>query len=58
MDNILNNKEIKQLTKLGKRITASLSCDINGTGLPCRTDRFNAVKLMIKYLKIHYGEKK
>jgi len=49
----LNKREIKQLAKLGKGIIASLSCDVNGMGIPCRTDRFAAVKLMGKYLKIH-----
>ena len=52
---ILTNKEIKKLVKLGDGIQISLSCDINGTGLPCRTDRSHAVKLMMKYLKIHYN---
>jgi|TARA_R110002020_G_scaffold429721_2_gene639372 hypothetical protein len=50
----LNKKEIKKLAKLGKGILASLSCDVNGMGIPCRTDRFYAVELMEKYLKIHY----
>ena len=49
----LSNKEIKKLTKLGKNILASLSCDVNGQGIPCRTDRFTAVENMIEYLKIH-----
>ena len=55
--NTLTNKEIKKLVKLGDSIQTSLSCDINGTGLPCKTDRFHAVKLMMKYLKIHYNIK-
>tara|TARA_B100002003_G_scaffold25170_1_gene20818 strand:+ start:78 stop:350 length:273 start_codon:yes stop_codon:yes gene_type:complete len=49
----LSNKEIKKLSKLGKNIQVSLSCDINGQGIPCRTDRFTAVEDMIEYLKIH-----
>jgi len=49
----LSNKEIKKLSKLGKNIQRSLSCDINGQGIPCRTDRFTAVEDMIEYLKIH-----
>jgi|TARA_B100001964_G_scaffold117819_1_gene131265 hypothetical protein len=49
----LSNKEIKKLSKLGKNIQRSLSCDINGMGIPCRTDRFTAVEDMIEYLKIH-----
>ena len=50
----LNKREIKKLAKLGKGILASLSCDVNGMGIPCRTDRFEAVDLMIKYLRIHF----
>ena len=50
----LSNKEIKKLSKLGKNIQRSLSCDINGMGIPCRTDRFAAADLMVKYLKIHF----
>ena len=30
-----------------------LECNINGTGLPCRTDRLDAVGNMIEYLTIH-----
>jgi len=52
-DLCLSNKEIKKLAKLGKDIQRSLSCDINGQGIPCRTDRFTAVEDMIEYLKIH-----
>ncbi len=50
----LNKREIKKLAKLGKGILASLSCDVNGMGIPCRTDRFAAADLMVKYLKIHF----
>jgi hypothetical protein len=49
----LSNKEIKEISKLGKKIQTSLSCDINGQGIPCRTDRFSAIEVMIEYLKIH-----
>ncbi len=49
----LSNKEIKEISKLGKKIQTSLSCDINGQGFPCRTDRFSAIEDMIEYLKIH-----
>ena len=52
-DLCLSNKEIKKLVKLGKSIQVSVSCDINGQGIPCRTDRFTAVEDMIEYLKIH-----
>ena len=53
MSNTLTEKEMKQLVKLGKDIQLSLSDDINGTGLPSRTNRLEAVKDMIKYLQIH-----
>ena len=53
MSDTLNQKEIKRLIELGKRIQLGLSCDINGQGIPCRTDRLQAVKDMIEYLKIH-----
>ena len=50
---ILTNEEIEQLVILGKNIKDNLSCDLNGEGLPCRTDRLSAVQLMKKYLMIH-----
>ena len=50
----LTEKEIKKLEELGKKITAGLSCDINGQGIPCRTDRFASVYSMIEYLQIHH----
>ena len=53
MSDTLNKKEIKRLIELGKRIQLGLSCDINGQGIPCRTDRLQAVDDMIEYLKIH-----
>ena len=53
MSDTLNKKEIKKLIELGKRIQLGLSCDINGQGIPCRTDRLQAVDDMIEYLKIH-----
>jgi len=49
----LTNKEIKQLAQLGKDITVGLSCDINGQGMPCRTDRFAVIDSMIRYLLIN-----
>ena len=55
MENVLNKKEIKQLNKLGKGIRISLDLnltDLNNIGIPCRTDRLHAVKLMIKYLNL------
>ena len=51
--NRLTDKEINRLVELGADIQRCLSCDINDTGLPCRTDRFEAVDLMKKYLRIH-----
>ena len=53
MSNVLTNKEMKTLSKLGKQIVNCLSCDINGSGVPCRTDRLESIRLMIEYLKIH-----
>jgi hypothetical protein len=53
MSNVLTSRELKKLAKLGKDIMACLSCDINDSGVPCRTDRFEAISLMKKYLEIH-----
>ena len=53
MSDTLNKKEIKRLIELGKRIQLGLSCDINGQGIPCRTDRLQAVEDMIEYIMIH-----
>ena len=50
---ILTDEEIERLIILGEIIQANLSCDINGEGLPCRTDRLSAVQLMKEYLSIH-----
>ena len=50
---ILTDEEIKRLIYLGKNIRLNLSCNINGTGFPCRSDRLSAVRLMKKYLIIH-----
>ena len=52
----LNKKEIKMLNKLGKDISLSLdldNTDLNNIGIPSRTNRLQAVKDMIEYLKIH-----
>jgi hypothetical protein len=49
----LSEEEQDTLIRLGENIQANLSCDTNGTGLPCRTDRLEAVSGMKKYLKIH-----
>ena len=53
MSEILTEKEKERLAEIGKDIRFSLECDINGTGLPCRTDRLESVKLMWQYLAIH-----
>jgi len=51
--NKLTDAEMKQLAELGKQIQLNLSCDVNGSGLPCHTDRLAAVQLMRRYLDIH-----
>ena len=48
----LNHEEVLALAKLGKRIIKALSCDANGEGIPCRTDRFTAMGDMLRYLDI------
>ena len=50
---ILNAQEQEELFRLGEDIQAGLSCDANGTGIPCRTDRLDAVENMKRYLEIH-----
>ena len=49
----LSNKEIEKLEKLGDDIQKDLSCDANGIGIPCRTDRLSAVENMKRYIEIH-----
>jgi len=53
MSNTLSEKELETLAGLGEKIKSCLDCNINGYGVPCRTDRLEAVKLMKKYLEIH-----
>ena len=53
MSNTLTNQEQEELFRLGEDIQAGLSCDANGTGIPCRTDRLDAVSNMKRYLEIH-----
>ena len=53
MTDTLNDKEVKRLGELGQAIQGGLSCDINDNGIPCRTDRLDAVKHMKEYLEIH-----
>jgi hypothetical protein len=50
---ILNSQEQEELFRLGDDIKKDLSCDANGTGIPCRTDRLSAVENMKRYLEIH-----
>jgi len=50
---ILNSQEQEELFRLGDDIQKDLSCDANGTGIPCRTDRLSAVENMKRYLEIH-----
>ena len=50
---ILNSQEKEELFRLGDDIQKDLSCDANGTGIPCRTDRLEAVSNMKRYLEIH-----
>ena len=49
----LSNIEIEELFRLGDDIKKDLSCDANGIGIPCRTDRLSAVENMKKYIEIH-----
>jgi len=51
--NTLTQKDLKKLEKLGVKIRACLSCNINDTGVPCRTDRLESIKLMQEYLLVH-----
>ena len=56
MSDTLSNKEIKRLNKLGENISISLNLDLtdlSNIGIPCRTDRLEAVKDMKEYLEIH-----
>ena len=53
MADSLNDEEIDELLKLGTGIQLSLECCMQMVGLPCKTDRLEAVKLMKRYLEIH-----
>jgi hypothetical protein len=53
MSSFLSDHELKQLAELGKSIIVSLECDVNQSGVPCRTDRLEAVEKMKEYLKLH-----
>ena len=52
-NDVLTDSEVEKLIDLGRRIKLCLECDVNGTGLPCRTDRLASVHHMVEYLKIH-----
>jgi len=49
----LTDSDMTELAKLGKLIQLGLSCDANGSGVPCRTDRLDAVGNMLEYLRLH-----
>ena len=51
--NLLTTQEQEELFRLGEDIQKDLSCDANGIGIPCRTDRLSAVENMKRYLEIH-----
>jgi len=53
MGRTLTDIEQTSLVDLGEKIRGALECDANGAGLPCRTDRLNAVKHMIAYITLH-----
>ena len=50
---LLTAQEQEELFRLGEDIQKDLSCDANGTGVPCRTDILEAVSNMKRYLEIH-----
>ena len=43
----------KELMRLSKNLDKDLSCDANGTGLPCKTCRLSAVETMLALLELH-----
>ena len=51
--NVLTEEEKGNLVELGRSIQLSLECDVNETGLPCRSDRLAGVDFMIQYLEVH-----
>ena len=42
---------VNKTIALGEAIVDCLECNINGTGLPCRSCRFKAIDNMIEYLE-------
>jgi hypothetical protein len=53
MPNTLSDADLAELAELGRGLLISLSCDANGDGYPCRTDRLAAVADMKRYLELH-----
>lgn len=53
MPNALSEAEMDELAELTERLITSLSCNANGDGYPCRTDRLAAVADMKRYLELH-----
>ena len=53
MSDILTDKDITELVELGQSIMISLSCNLNGDRFPSRTNRFQAIEDMKRYLEIH-----
>ena len=53
MGQTLTDIEQTSLVDLGEKIKVALECDTYGTGLPCKSDRLDAVKHMIAYITLH-----
>jgi len=51
--NEIKDKQWRRLAILGLQIITCLEQDLNGDGVPPRSDRFEALKLMKEYLVIH-----
>ena len=56
MARAFTEEERARLADLGEMIVAGLSCNINGTGLPCRSDRLYSLELMRQYIAMHDDE--
>ena len=52
MARAFTDEERARLVELGEMIVAGLSCNINGTGLPCRSDRIASLECMRQYIAI------
>ena len=53
MSNVLSLAELKRLSKLGKDMRKCLACKFQERGVPCRSDRWELIKLMREYLELH-----